>query len=180
MNKNDNNLFNITNQQNNNFYNNLLLSSQFKDNQNNNNALLNEYINKEYSCDRHFGNEANCPKCQSWNIKINLMRENQNILYPIKTTNYRKTSLNSFNNNLDSFNNRPKNNNGILLSNSSNNHKNYNYNIYRNNSKHILSKFHKNNSMKEFKKIDISKYSEEILKNYHSKLMAIKQYFNIK
>ena len=174
MNKNDNNLFNITNQQNNNFVNNLLLSSQIKNNQNNNYALLNENINKEYSCDRHFGNEANCPKCQSWNIKINLMRENQNILYPNKTTNCRKTSFNSFNKTLDSFNNLPNNNNGNLLSN------NMNYNIYRNNSKYILSKYHKNNSMKEFKKIDISKYSEQIFKKYHSKLMAIKQYFNIK
>ena len=160
MNKNDNNLFNITNQQNNNFVNNLLLSSQIKNNQNNNYALLNENINKEYSCDRHFGNEANCPKCQSWNIKINLMRENQNILYPSKTTNCRKTSFNSFNKTLDSFNNLPINNNGNLLSNNNN----MNYNIYRNNSKYILSKYHKNNSMKAFKKIDISKYSEQIFK----------------
>ena len=168
MNKNDNNLFSITNQQNSNFYNNLLLSSQIKNNQSNNYALLNENINKEYSCDRHFGNEANCPKCQSWNIKINLMLENQNILYPSKTTNYRKSSFNSFNKALDSFNNLPHNNN------------NMNYNIYRNSSNHILTKYHKNNSMKEFKKIDISKYSEQIFKNNQSKYMAIKQYFNIK
>ena len=178
MNKNDNNLLNITNKRDSNFYNNLLLSSQIKNSQNNDYALLNENINKEYSCDRHFGNEENCPKCQSWNIKINLMRENQNLLYPSKTTNYRKTSFNSFNKALDSFNNLPYNNNGNIISKNSNN--NMNYNIYRNDSKHILNKYHKNNSMKEFKKIDISKYSEQILKKYHSKLMAIKQYFNIK
>ena len=43
-----------------------------------------------------------------------------------------------------------------------------------------MTKLQRNNSVIQIKKINIMKYSEQLLKNYKSSLLAIKEYFNIK
>ena len=123
--------------------------------------------------DKHYGNEGNCPKCQSMDMKFNYLKEKRNDLIP---NIHNKPVENSFNKISDIF---KKDN---IISPMKDYDKLYlkNYNNYQNNSKNFLSKLQKNNSVIQIKKVNITKYSEQILKNYKSNLMAIKQYFNMK
>ena len=181
-------LFNITKKQKNlintHENNSDLLKEQIKNNTNSNYDLpglmdnkhiinKNEFNHNHHQYDKHFGNEINCPKCQSMDIKINYLKEKKNEVMP---------NINSFGNN-NSFNKTIddyKRDNIILPFKYFGKLYLKNYNNYRNNSKNFLSKLQRNNSVIQIRKVNISKYSEQLLKNYKSNFLAIKEYFNIK
>ena len=123
--------------------------------------------------DKHFGNENNCPKCQSMDIKISYLKERKNEVIP--KIDFHQTNK-SFNQTIYDYNRQ-----NIILP-----FKYFgklylkNYNNYKNTSKKFLTKLQRNNSVIQIKKINISKYSEQLLKNYKSSLLAIREYFNIK
>ena len=123
--------------------------------------------------DKHFGNENNCPKCQSMDIKINYLKEKKNEVIP--KLNFYRTN-NSFSKTIDDY----KRDNIILPFKYFGKLYLKNYNHYKNTSKKFLTKLQRNNSVIQIKKIKITKYSEQLLKNYKSNLLAIKEYFNIK
>ena len=157
----------------------LLIKTQNK-NYNNNLPGINDKKNPEHKneCnypryDKHYGNEGNCPKCQSMDMKFNYLKEKRNDIVP---NIHNKPVENSFNKTSDIF---KKDN---IISPMKDYDKLYlkNYNNYQNNSKNFLSKLQKNNNVVQIKKVNITKYSEQILKNYKSNFMAIKQYFNMK
>ena len=135
-------------------------------------------INHKNQCnhiryDKHFGNENNCPKCQSMDIKINYLKEKKNEIIP-KINSHQIN--NSFNKTLDDY----KRDNIILPFKYFGKLYLKNYNNYKNNTKKLMTKLQRNNSVIQIKKINIMKYSEQLLKNYKSSLLAIKEYFNIK
>ena len=181
-------LFNITKKQNNlintHENNSDLLKEQIKNNTNSNIDLPglmdnkhimnnNEFNHNHTKYDRHFGNEINCPKCQSMDIKINYLKEKKNEVIP-NINSYGNN--NSFNKTIDDY----KRDNIILPFKYFGKLYLKNYNNYRNNSKNFLSKLQRNNSVIQIRKVNISKYSEQLLKNYKSNFLAIKEYFNIK
>ena len=168
---NDNFSSRLFNSQNRNYYNNDLPGIVNNVNMEHQHLYRNECNHHKY--DKHFGNELNCPKCQSMDMKFNYLKEKKNERIPNINSHYVD---NTFNKTLDSF----KKDNIIIPM------KYYgklylrNHNNHRNNSKNFLKKLHKNNSVVHIKKINVSKYSDQILKNYKSNLLAIKEYFNIK
>ena len=125
-----------------------------------------------FKYDRHYGNENNCPICQSMDIKINYLKEKKNIVMPNINSH---VANNSFNQNLEDY----KRDNIILPFKYFGKLYLKNYNNYRNNTNN-LNKLQRNKSVIQIKKINIMKYSEQLLKNYKSSLMAIKDYFDIK
>ena len=162
---------------------NWLFKSQIKDIKNNDLPGLfdNKNVENTNECnhmkyDKHFGNETNCPKCQSMDMKINYLKEKKNHAIPNINSHQQVKNNNSFNKTLDNF----KRDNIIFPLKYFEKLYLKNYNNYRNNSKNILSKLQRNNSVIQIKKININKYSQDILKNYKSSLLAIKEYFNIK
>ena len=183
-------LFNITKKQNNliNTNDNYSdwLKAQLKNNTNSNYELpgiiKNNNIENNNECnhhnhfkyDKHFGNEMNCPKCQSMDIKINYLKERKNEIMPNIFSH--NNNNNSFNKTIDDY----QRDNIILPFKYFGKLYLKNYNNYRNNTKNTLTKLQRNNSVIQIKKINISKYSEQLLKNYQKSLLAIKEYFNIK
>ena len=167
-NNNDNNSYLLNSQRNNKIINNNelpdLIDKRYFENKN-------EYSHYHY--DKHFGNELNCPKCQSMDIKANYMKEKKNESIPNINSHLGSTS---FNKNIEDY----KRDNIILPLNYFGKLYLKNYINYKNNSNLILSKMQRNNNVMRIKKINITKYSDKILRNYRTSLMAIKDYFNIK
>ena len=139
---------------------------------NKNSEEINQCNHGKY--DKHFGNENNCPKCQSMDMKINYIKDKSNQVIP-KINTY-QVNNNNFNKTFDNF----KRNNFIIPLKYFEKLYLKNYNNYRNNSKNLLSKLQRNNSGIQIKKLKISKYSKDMLNNYKSSVLAIKEYFNIK
>ena len=123
--------------------------------------------------DKHFGNENNCPKCQSMDIKINYLKEKKNEAIP-------KINSHQVNNSLNKTIEDYQRENIIIPFKYFGKLYLKNYNNYKNTSKRFLTKLQRNNSVIQIKKINISKYSGQLLKNYRTNLLAIKEYFNIK
>ena len=187
---NNNSLFTITKNPNNLFsmdtntidnHHNCIIKYQIKNNNNNdlpslinnkNSEEINQCHHAKY--DKHFGNENNCPKCQSMDMKINYIKDKKNQVIP--NINPLQQNNNSFNKTFDNF----KRNNFIIPLKYFEKLYLKNYNNYRNNSKNILSKLQRNNSVIQIKKLKIKKYSKDMLTNYKSSLLAIKEYFKIK
>ena len=168
-NRNSNSLFNIQNNlidthdnfssrlfnsQNSNYYNNDLPG--IVNNINIEHPHLHRNERNHHKYDKHFGNEHNCPKCQSMDMKFNYLKEKKNERIPNINSHY---ADNNFNKTLDSF----KKHNIIIPMNYYGKLYLRNYYNYRNNSINFLKKLHKNNSVVHIKKINVNKYSDQIL-----------------
>ena len=146
-------------------------------NNNNNNNKDNEI--KEFSStkyDRHFGNTENCPKCQSMEMKINYLKEKSYEQVQNVMCHHIINNNNTFNRTLDSF--RRYNMFTPMKFHEKLYFKNFNNHLTKN---PPVKQLHKSNSNSylQIRKINI-KSPDNLLKDYKSNLLAIKEYFNIK